>query len=301
MTVPQTAARPDSTIEIIAQCKRETRIRYKSKGDTFFRPRLRGINYLQVGKSKIIDSALTITIEWIFEQFRRLRGAWRRLTAWLFPRRPQLPAGHRDSRLVGRIIFAGDRGDGPPIHNLHLEFWGRTLWFAWRKIAEGRTDAEGSFALPFPLRAARGLSIRSLRFEIQKTTRVYFQDDDPHFHFDLFKAIPVAKSDLIGMDYNLRTIQLDYWLYDRRAVTPRALVDDANPDLPETYSRGREDALIEQVIPLEITKIKHLEQIEVAPDTLTIEQIQADYPVNLTCCIEKRLAQSSRHKLQLTT
>jgi hypothetical protein len=44
MTVPQTATQSDSTREIIARCKRETRIRYKSKGDTFFRPRLRGIN-----------------------------------------------------------------------------------------------------------------------------------------------------------------------------------------------------------------------------------------------------------------
>jgi hypothetical protein len=289
MTVRETAAQPDPTREIIEQCKRETRIRYKSRGNTFFRPRMRGINYLQVGKSKIIDSRLTIMIEWIFEQFRRLRKAWRRFTARLFPRRPELPAGHRDSRLVGRIVFAGDRGDGPPIHNLHLEFWGRTFWFAWRKIAAGRTDEEGRFALPFPLRAARRLSIRTLRLEIQKTTRVYFQEDDPHFHFDLFKAIPVAKTDLIGMDCNLRTIPLDYWLYDRRAATPRALIDGSNPDSPEIYSTGREDALIEQIIPLEITKIKHLEQIDIAPDTLTIEQIQADYPVNLTCCIEKRL------------
>ena len=81
MTVPQTATQPDSTREIIANCKRETRIRYESKGDTFFRPRLRGINYLQVGKSKIIDSPLTIMIEWIFDQFRRLRRAWQRFTA----------------------------------------------------------------------------------------------------------------------------------------------------------------------------------------------------------------------------
>jgi hypothetical protein len=289
MTVPPTAAQLDSTRDIIAQCKRETRICYKSKGDTFFRPRMRGINYVQVGKSKVIDSPLTITIELIFDEFRRLRKAWEHFAAQLFPRRPQLPSGHRDSRLVGRIVFAGDRGHGPPIHNLHLEFWGRTYWLAWRKIGEGRTDAEGSFALSFPLRAARQLSIRSLTLEIQTTTRVYFQDGDPHFHFDFFKAIPIVKSDLIGMDYNLRTIPLDYWLYDRRAETPRALVDDADPGLPETYSSGREDALIEQVIPNEITKIKHLEQIEVAPDTLTIEQIQADYPENLTCCIERRL------------
>ena len=279
---------PDPTRDIIDKCKRETRIRYRSKGNTFFRPRLRGTNYLQVGRSKIIDNPLTIMIERMFEQFRRLRRAWQRFIAQLFPRHPQLPAGHRDSRLVGRIIFAGDRGLGPPVHNLHLEFWGCTYWFTWRKISEGRTDAEGCFALPFPLRAARGLAIRSLSLEIHKTTRVYFQDDSPRFHYDLFKAIPVVKSDLIGMDYNLRTIPLDYWLYDPRAATPRAVVDWSTGG-PETYSTGRADAIIEQAIPLEITKIRHLEQIEVAPDVLTIEQIQADYPLNLTCCIEKHL------------
>ena len=288
MTVHETVATPDPTREVIDECKRETHIRYKSKGNTFFRARLRGVNSIQVGKSKIIDSPLTIMIEWMFEQYRRLRGAWRRFTGELFPRHPELPPGHRDSRLVGRVVFAGDRGHGPPIHNLHLEFWGRTYWFAWRKIAEGRTDADGSFALPFPLRAARRLAMRSLSLEIQKTTRVYFKDGVPHFHYDLFRAIPVVKSDLIGMDMNLRTIPLDYWLYDRRAVTPRAVVDDA-AGVPETYSQGREDALIEQVIPLEITKIRHLDQIEIAPDTLTIEEIQHDYPENLTCCIERRL------------
>jgi hypothetical protein len=100
---------PDSTREIIAKCKRETRIRYKSKGDTFFRPRLRGINYFQVGKSKMIDSPLTIMIEWIFDQFRRVRRAWQRFTAGLFPRRPQLPAGHRD-------LDSPDRRGREPCH-----------------------------------------------------------------------------------------------------------------------------------------------------------------------------------------
>src|SRR5215471_21571915 len=99
MTVPPTAAQLDSTRDIIAQCKRETRICYKSKGDTFFRSRMRGINYIQVGKSKVIDSPLTITIELIFDAFRRLRNGWERFAAQLFPRPPQLPPGHRDSRL----------------------------------------------------------------------------------------------------------------------------------------------------------------------------------------------------------
>lgn len=279
---------PDSIREIIAECQRATKVRYKSRGNTFFSPRLRSVNHLQLGRSKIIDSPLAIVLERIFEAFRRLRESWRRFTAWLFPRRPDLPVGHRDSRLVGRIVFAGDRGHGAPIHNLHLEFWARTYWFAWRKIAAGRTDADGGFALAFPLRAARNLSIRSLSLEIHTTTRVYFVEDVPHFHFDVFKTIPVASSDLIGLDYTLRDIPLDYWRYDESAATPRALVD-WSAGAPETYSQGRQDALIEQVIPLEITKIKHLEQIELAPDTLTIEEIQSDYPENLTCCIEKRL------------
>ncbi len=288
LTTPRAAADPDPTRAIIAECLRETRIRYTSKGNTFFRPRLRGVNYMQVGKSKIIDSPFTITIEWLFEQFRRLRNGWNRLLDELFPRSPALPEGHRDSRLVGRLVFAAERGYGPPIHNMHLEFWGRTYWLAWRKIAEGRTDADGCFALPFPLRAARALSIRSLNLEIQKTTRAYFRDGAPHFHFDLFRAVPVAKSDLIGMDYNLRTIALDYWLYRPAATTPRAVVDE-QAGTPEIYSQGRNDALIEQATPIEITKTKHLEQIDLLPGTLTIEEIEADYPINLTRCIERRL------------
>lgn len=280
---------PDPTREIIDKCKRETLVRYKSKGNTFFRRHMRGINYLQVGRSHIIDSPLTVMIEWMFEQWRRLRRAWARLTARLFPRRPQLPAGHRDSRLVGRVVFAGDRGRGAPIHNLHLEFWGRTFWFSWRKISEGRTDADGCFALPFPLRAARRLSNRSLSLEVHRTTRVYFHGDSPRFHYDLFTSIPVVKSDLIGMDYNLRTIPLDYWVYDPHLAMPRALVDPAIPGVPETYVQARSDAMTEQGIPVEITKTKHLVQIETAPGTLTIDQIQADYPITLTGAIEKHL------------
>ena len=54
MTVPQTATQPDSTREIIARCRRECRIRYKSKGDTFFRLRLRGINHLHRTRKPIV-------------------------------------------------------------------------------------------------------------------------------------------------------------------------------------------------------------------------------------------------------
>jgi hypothetical protein len=49
------------------------------------------------------------------------------------------------------------------------------------------------------------------------------------------------------------------------------------------------DAFDAQFIPIELTKWKHLEQIRVAPETISLAQIQADYPENLTVCIEKKL------------
>jgi len=156
---------------------------------------MRGINTLQVGSRRSFDSPVTITIEWIFEQFRRLRKAWRRFTARLVAA-PRASRRNRGHRLVGASSLRRSC-DGPPIHNLHLEFWGRTFWFAWRKIAAGRTDADGASRCHF-LSAPLATSHSNSEPRIQKTTRVYFQEDDPHFHFDLFKAIPVVKSDLIA-------------------------------------------------------------------------------------------------------
>ncbi len=282
-----------SVREIIEKCKRETRIGYPPRSG-FFRPRMKSINHLQVGRSKIISNPITILIEWVVLQWIRLRDCWRRFVAWLYPRRPRIWSDRNDSRLVGRLLFAGDRGNGPPIHHLHLEFWGRTRLGGWRKLGEGLSDENGEFALPFDLRQARRFWIRGLRFEVHKTARVYFHEDEPKFHYDLFYQQPVQKSDLIGLDFNLRTLRLDYWLYDPEANTPRAHVVDIEKTAPEFYSQGRIDALLEQIIPIELTKRKHLDQIRLAPDTLTIREIQEDYPLNLTTCIEKHLPGYSR-------
>lgn len=281
------ATDPLTEREIIDSCIRQTRIVY-SRGNTFFRPRLRGINHLEVGRSKIISNPVTILIEWIYLLWTRLRDLLKVIMQHLFPRRNRLWCNRVDSHIVGRTIFAGDRGQGPPIHNLHLELWARTWLGAWRKLAVGTTDADGRFRLPFDLRQARRLWVRRVFFEIHTATRVYYEGDRPKFHFDLWSRQAISTWDLIGMDYNLRTIQLDFWNYLEGSLTPRAKVN-ADGDSPEHYSQGRIDALIEQVTPVELTKIMHLEQVEFEPGSLTIAQIQSDYPTNLTTCIERHL------------
>jgi hypothetical protein len=91
------------------------------------------------------------------------------------------------------------------------------------------------------------------------------------------------------MRYNLRTIHLSLWEYRRDANVPRTEIENVVSNSPQYYSQGRLDALAQQIVPLELIKIKHLEQIAYAPETITLHEIQNDYAENLTRCIEKKL------------
>lgn len=51
--------------DAIKECLHKTRIHY-SNNDGFFRPHMRGINHLEVGYSKIIDSPITIIAEALY-------------------------------------------------------------------------------------------------------------------------------------------------------------------------------------------------------------------------------------------
>lgn len=282
--------------EIIDECKKEAQIEYSNSGG-FFSPRL-GINYFQVGRSSIISGPLTYLVELLYWLLAKIRNAFEALCKFLFPRSPHIYDGGRpgqpDSKLVGRIIFKGNRGDGAPVHHLHVEFWARTWLGGWRKLSKSRTDNDGRFELPFDLRESRRLSVRKLYFEIHTTSRVYFHANEPRVHYDLFQRKSLPKSDMIGMQYNVGTMRIDYWLYSEDAYTPRAHIKDVLLDAPEHYTQARIDAMLEQMLPVELTYLDHLEQIEKDPTSLTIPQIQQDYPINLTCCIENKLPGYSR-------
>lgn len=275
--------------QICEECKKQTRISYVY-GDGFFRPRLKGINHATLGRSRVIKSPFTIALEWLLLQWLRLKQFFSRLHDRLFPRPDHIYGQARDCRVAGRITF-GDREDLPvPIHHMHVELWARTRWWQWRKLAEGHTDEQGYFDLPFDLRAARSWKIRRIQFEIFQTTHVFFdRDPEGHHREERFRKIKIRKKDLIGMTYSLNTIQLFYWEYRTDTPLPRVVIPEDGKNLPQRYSQGRIDAFLEQILPIELTKIKHLEQIRLAPETISLQTIQSDYPENLTVCIEKRL------------
>jgi hypothetical protein len=274
---------------VCKECLEKTKIGYADKGG-FFTPHLKSINHLEVGYSKIISNPLTILAEKILARFYKLKDGINNLWKRLFPRRDRLYGKQMDSALVGRIIFSRkENGEEVPIHHMHLDFWSRTKLGQWRKLSEGLTEPDGTFRLPFDLSYARRFAVRELRFEICQMTHVFYAEDQGRPVHNIFKKIKIPKGDLIGMEYNLRTIPLLFWEYRSDIPVPRVIVRNHDKDAPQYYSEGRIEAINEQVIPIELTKVKHLKQIELDPASITLAEIQADYPENLTVCIEKKL------------
>lgn len=288
--------KPNNEQAVCEECLKKTKIQYTNKGG-FFTPRLRSINHLEVGYSKIISSPLTIVLEWLFVQYKRVSGFFARLKKRLFPRRNKVHASRLDSYLTGRVVFASRYEPRKPLVNMKLEMWGRTRLFQWRKLAGGYTRSDGTFHLPFDLRAARNWRMRSkIRFEIQEIKSVvYNEQGKASLVYEPFHIIKFPKKDLIGMGYNLREIQLDFWNYRQDVNVPRAIISAENGDHILNYTEARENALVEQMIPIEITKLKHFAQIKTEPETIDHFTIQADYPENLTTCIEKKLPGYTRN------
>jgi hypothetical protein len=272
---------------ICKECKEKTRISYKYDG-RFFIPKLLSINYLQLGNSRLLRNPIILIIEWLLRQFRRLRSRLQALSKWLFPRRSKVWCHQADSQLVGSIHYADRDELDKPIHNLRVEFWGRTWWLQWRLLSAGYTDYDGKFSLSFELRQARNWKIGRAQFEVYQTTHVYFKNEVPSLQFERCYLQLLNISNLTGMRYNLRTINLSLWEYRRDANVPRTRIINVTNNSPQYYSQGRLDALYQQIVPLEVIKVKHLAQIADAPETISLQEIQNDYAENLTRCIEKK-------------
>ena len=124
--------------------------------------------------------------------------------------------GHgKDSQLVGRMVLISSDKKEIPLQNIGVSLWAKTRIGKRILLSEGTTNENGEIFLEFDLREARTWKNHSLHFEINPTTNYYFFNlkiKKPAYQ--LFRSITILKSDLIGMAYNLRTIQL----YDKSAI-----------------------------------------------------------------------------------
>jgi len=273
--------------EVCKECEKKTLISYKY---SFFSPRYKSIEDIEIGRSRILKGPFNLLLENLYLLYEEIRNAFSAFKKWLFPRKNRIYRNQIDGEIVGKITFGRKNDEFKPIHHLHLEVWARTKLFQWRKLGEGLTDMDGNFSIAYDLRIARRWRYKkNLHFEIYETVHKYDEDGEPKPYYKLFKKILFSKNDLIGMRYSLDRIILFFWEYRSDVTVPRVFIKKLGEDAPEHYTKARMDALYQQTIPYELIKLKHLKQLEFAPETINFKQIQDDYPINLTRCIEKKL------------
>lgn len=274
--------------KIIRECREETKIEYPNQGG-FFTPRFKSINHIEVGKSKIISSPVTIILEFFYVLFMNCRNFLSKLKETLFPRREALVGKNRNSIIKGKVTFAMKNGVASPIHHMMVEFWARTWWLQWRKLGEGLTDDQGDYQIAYDRKAAKSPAILNLRVEVYQTTHIYFKDGNAAPHYSLFQKKWVQKDYLSTDSFMLENFRMDFWEYREDFPTPRVLIKDREKDAPQYYSKARQDALAQQFIPYELTKGKHLEMLKINSKKINLAYIQEDYPINLSRCIEKKI------------
>ncbi|MEI7828779.1 MAG: lipoxygenase family protein [Prolixibacteraceae bacterium] len=274
--------------DIIRVCRDKTKIRYIHKGG-FFTPKLKSINHLEVGRSKIISSPVTILVEFLYLIRKIVRDFIQRWLKKLFPRPDKIYGKNYDGAISGNILFARKADRTRPIHHIRIELWARSRMLKWRKLSTTLTGQDGHFELKFDLAAAKRWSTKLLCLEIYQTTHIFYRNDKPHAHEELFKRIRINEDDIAMGILRLEDIHLFYWEYRDDFPTARVVIKDHDKDAPQYYSKARCDAASEQIIPFELTKISHHAQINLESEAISIESIQNDYPINLTRCIESKL------------
>ncbi len=280
---------------VYLRAHRETQIGYTDLGN-FFTPNLKNINHLEVGTSKVINSYFVWFTEYLLTLYQRFLFRLKKIYHRLFPRTNKITGTARNAYITGKLSFAKRNDHTTPLHHMPLQLWARNRWGGWRLFAEGESNRHGIFKLKFDYLESRRGRYRTFHLEICQIQHVFFHKEmrTPDVRLDLFERIKIPKAELTGMGYDMGNIQLFFWEYREDVSMARVMIRDHDEDAPEYYSDGRNNAIQQQFIPIQVTKDKHLLQIRNDKGHISIPGIQKDYPVNLTVAMEEKLPYSTR-------
>jgi hypothetical protein len=269
-------------------CEAETSIRPERR-PTLFGRRLRSVHDLSFERPSFQLSPLDRFLESLLTLWWGVRDGLSALHAKLFPRRERVYGSYFGSQIIGRLTYGQKQQDeSVPVYNMRVEIWARTVWLGYRQLGFDFTDRDGRFTIAYDLSFARSWWIHSVRAEVYTTGNHRFENNEAVADYVRFETFPIIQKDLVGISYDTGTVQLFYWEYNYDATTPRVIIKDHDLDAPQRYSRQRVEAMERQVLPFEVTRMEHLDEIADAPGHLTIPLIQAAYPENLTVCMERR-------------
>lgn len=274
--------------ELYKVCFEKTKI-YHARHSKLWHPRLLSPNDLDFNRSNIVSGPVGRLGIFIVDIYNALISIISKFIKFLFPKRKKIYGRPSENNTIsGRLTFGKKLYDlDQPIYNMRLEVWCRTWWGGFRKVAQGFSVHDGSFSLPYDLLFVRQWWIRRVWLGIYQTGHAHFVRDQQEPDYIFFEKVKIQKKDLVGIDLSLGTIQMFYWEYRTDTSLPRVEIKDHDKDAPDHYSPGRLPVIEKIYIPIELIKLKHLNMIRDVPGKLTLAQIQADYPENLTVCMEK--------------
>ncbi|MFT4801451.1 MAG: hypothetical protein ACI93N_001223 [Flavobacteriaceae bacterium] len=250
-------------------------------------PRLLSVNHIELHKSKVTRDPIAFIGLWFIGIYWKIKKKLKSFQNWLYPRKLIIYGTEKNSEIIGKLLFGQKTHDDVvPIHNMHLEFWGKTLLGSFRRFGFAISNENGEFSISFDLHACQKWYITSLRVEIYHTGNHIYKDGKPLNKYILFHTARVKKADLIGLEMDLGKLRLFYWEYDYNSPITRVIIKDHDKDAPEEYSAGRLETMEKQFIPIELIKLKHLAEIALIKGDINIKKIQKDYPLNLTQCME---------------
>jgi len=256
---------------------------------TFFHPRLKNPNRIEVHKSRTHSGIFERFGLFCVELYEGFLCSCDRVNRFVFPKHNKiygLPSPYH--LITGHLTFGTRKKESDlPVFNMHLELWARTIWGGYRKLSQGKSDRNGEFRLSYDLFYVHKFFIRRVWLAVYQTGYQHFNNrglGDPEF--TEFKRIKISKGDLIGIEYCCRQIQLSYWEYRKDIPLPRVVIKDHDKNAPDKYSPGYNEAIEKRFVPIELTKLRHIEMIRMNQG-LTQQRIVEDYPENLTAYMEK--------------
>ncbi|MCH7515501.1 MAG: hypothetical protein IH947_16435 [Bacteroidetes bacterium] len=212
----------------------------------------------------------------------------------LFKKKKKRWGKNQDHCTTGRLIFEYENKDGKkvPLHHMEVELWDRDTGNPDDFLGSGQTDENGYFEIWYdPMDAGR--------FDLPDLDlRVY----EYRHRFDKFGNIKFRKKHVFTLSgddnvtsksYDFGECRIPYWEYNPEAKTPRVLITEEG-DAPQSYGPGRSMVMVKALAKIELVKRKHQFASKRKSTKLTIDRIQADYPVNLTQIMEQEKPGSSR-------
>ncbi|WP_107669085.1 lipoxygenase family protein [Cyanothece sp. BG0011] len=193
------------------------------------------------------------------------------------------------NKVTGKLVFSDTN---KPLHNIQLELWDRDIGRPGDYLGTGITDYDGKFIIYYDPKSAGFLDTPDLELRLLDNRIAFDSDDQPVPTYRIAYIIK-GPDNVKQKEYDFGTCSVPYWLYKPDSHFARLFFSELE-GTPDDYSVGRTLAGYDAASSLVPIKAKHVITHTLNPNELTLSEIQAAYPPNLTIKLDQNKPGYSR-------